>query len=109
MPWATPGMPVCPALPSRPTVHSTPTSFLHHPSLAELPYEINIIPVSCRTMRDGSLRVEHIIAVPSESIKRIVVGSQGSAIKHVGTGARLELQRMWQQKVHLILTVKAIK
>lgn len=60
-------------------------------------------------MRDGSLRVEHIIAVPSESIKRIVVGSQGSAIKHVGTAARLELQRMWQQKVHLILTVKATK
>lgn len=55
------------------------------------------------------MRVEHIIVVPHEGVKKIVVGSHGAALKHVGTSARMELQRMWGHKVHLILTVKVAK
>ncbi|KAL6766241.1 hypothetical protein ACKKBG_A35230 [Auxenochlorella protothecoides x Auxenochlorella symbiontica] len=75
----------------------------------ELPYELTVVPVSCKSLRDGSMRVEHIIVVPHEGVKKIVVGSHGAALKHVGTSARMELQRMWGHKVHLILTVKVAK
>lgn len=75
----------------------------------ELPYELTVVPVSCKSLRDGSMRVEHIIVVPHEGVKKIVVGSHGAALKHVGTSARMELQRMWGHKVHLILTVKVGK
>lgn len=67
------------------------------------------MPVSFKYLKDGSTRVEHVLLVPSEGVKKIVVGKQGAAIKHVGTGARLELQRMWGCKVHLILSVKLAK
>lgn len=86
-------------------------SELNHPifASAELPYEITVMPVSFKVLKDGSLRAEMVLVVPSDGVKKIVVGKRGAAIKQVGTGARLELQKLWDAKVHLFLSVKVAK
>jgi GTPase len=62
--------------------------------------------VSLKPLRDGSVRVEQDIAVPNSSARKIVVGSQGAAIGQIGKAARLELESMWNKRVHLILNCR---
>ena len=78
-------------------------------SLVEVPYELDVVPVSFKTLFDGSLRVEHDVMVASDSVRKIVVGTRGAAIGTVGRGARLELEKMWKRRVHLILNAKVVK
>lgn len=59
-----------------------------------------------RTLRDGSLRVEQDILVPTLGVRKIVVGRHGAAIGHVGTKARHTLQRLLGRAVHLILNCR---
>ena len=72
----------------------------------ELPYELEVRVMSCRPLKDASLRIEQNIYVPHNHVKRIVVGRGGAAIGEVGKRARLELQDILDRKVHLILNVK---
>lgn len=51
---------------------------------AELPYELEVLPISCRPLQDGSVRVQHQVLVVSERVKKIVVGKKGAAIGAVG-------------------------
>lgn len=74
----------------------------------EVPYETEVVPVSFKMLRDGSLRIEHHILVTAERVKKIVVGKQGTAIGFVGKNARETLEKLWQVKIHLILYVKVI-
>lgn len=76
---------------------------------AELPYELDVLPVSFKPLHDGSLRIEHDVIVANENVRKIVVGRHGAAIGTVGKGARLELENMWQRRVHLILNAKTAK
>lgn len=46
------------------------------------------------------------VLVPSESVRRIVVGMHGNAIRFVGTTARKELQDILKRQVHLFINVK---
>ena len=46
------------------------------------------------------------VLVPGESVRRIVVGSRGDAIRFVGTAARKELQNILKRQVHLFINVK---
>ncbi|GAB4814249.1 hypothetical protein N2152v2_001295 [Parachlorella kessleri] len=75
----------------------------------ELPYELVVAPISHKPLADGSVRVEHHILVDSERLKKIVVGKNGAAIGVVGRSARLELERLWKRRVHLILEVKVMR
>jgi GTP-binding protein Era len=52
------------------------------------------------------LRIGAAIHVERAGQKRIVIGSGGSMIKRIGTGARLELEERHGKKVHLQLFVK---
>ena len=72
----------------------------------ELPYELEVRVMSCRPLKDASLRIEQNIYVPHNHVKRIVVGRGGAAIGEVGKRARLELQDILGTRVHLILNVK---
>ena len=72
----------------------------------ELPYELEVRMASCRSLKDGSLRIEQHIYVPHNHVKRIVVGRRGAAIGEVGKRARIELQDILDRTVHLILNVK---
>ena len=77
--------------------------------VAEVPYEVDIAPVSFKPLHDGSLRIEHDVVVANENVRKIVVGKNGAAIGAVGRAARLDLEKMWQRRVHLILNAKAAR
>ena len=82
---------------------------LFHRFNQELPYGLEIVKISCRPLKDGSLRIEQHIYVPHNSVKKIVVGRGGEAIRDVGVRARKELQHVLDRTVHLIITVKVRK
>lgn len=75
----------------------------------ELPYEIQLRPVSSRVLNDGSVRIEQTVEVGAERVRRMVVGKNGCAIGSIGQAARLELERMWAKRVHLFLNVKVVE
>ena len=68
---------------------------------AEIPYVLEIKPVSCKFLRDGSLRIEQDLMVDHVKKKKIVVGKRGQAIGQIGCRARTELQRQLKLTVHL--------
>ncbi|KAK9823289.1 hypothetical protein WJX72_001635 [[Myrmecia] bisecta] len=72
----------------------------------ELPYNIGIQHESWRNFADGSARVEQTIVVPTDQVRRIVVGKHGAVIGQIGKSARLELTDILKQPIHLILNVK---
>ena len=67
---------------------------------AEIPYVLEIKPVSCKFLRDGSLRIEQDLMVDHVKKKKIVVGKRGQAIGQIGCRARTELQRQLKLTVH---------
>lgn len=72
----------------------------------EIPYRSIVKPVSCRVLRDGSVRIEQDILVESVRKKKIVVGKKGNAIGQIGIAARKQLERHIKLPVHLILNVR---
>ena len=72
----------------------------------EIPYVLKIKPVSCKFLRDGSLRIEQDLLVNHVKKKKIVVGRNGQVIGQIGCRARTELERHLNLRVHLILNVR---
>ena len=70
------------------------------------------IPYSCEvgieSFREGAERydISAVIYVMRESQKGIIIGRGGSALKKVGTQARLEMEDFFQKKVYLNIYVK---
>ena len=70
------------------------------------------IPYSCEvgieSFKEGAERYEisAVIYVMRESQKGIIIGRGGSALKKVGTRARLEMEDFFQKKVYLNIYVK---
>lgn len=70
------------------------------------------IPYSCEvgieSFKEGAERYEisAVIYVMRESQKGIIIGRVGSALKKVGTQARLEMEDFFQKKVYLNIYVK---
>lgn len=75
----------------------------------ELPYNLEIRLVSSRMFEDGSSRIEFDIMTPTNIVRRMVVGRNGSTIGTIGKSARLDLERIWKSRVHLILNVRNSK
>jgi GTP-binding protein Era len=75
----------------------------------ELPYCIRVRAAGWEEFRNGSVRIEHVLLVPSDAVRRIVVGANGAAIGQLGIAARCALERVFGRRVHLILTVKVSK
>ncbi|DBA83023.1 TPA: hypothetical protein ACH3X1_006799 [Trebouxia sp. C0004] len=75
----------------------------------EVPYNARIMPVSFKTLLDGSWRFEQNIVVPTNHVKAMVVGRQGAVIGQIGKLARLELDLIFQKTTHLVLQVKVEK
>lgn len=71
----------------------------------EIPYCCEVVVES---FKEGSERydISAVIYVARDSQKGIVIGKQGSALKRVGTAARLEMEDFFQKKVFLQLFVK---
>ena len=74
----------------------------------EIPHSITCYT----TMYEEKEKVVNIcvdIIVDRESIKKIIIGKNGSRLKQVGTIARMEIDELVGKKVYLELFVKAIK
>jgi GTP-binding protein Era len=55
---------------------------------------------------DGKLEISAVIWVDRAGQKPIVIGPKGERLKRVGRSARLELNRLLDQRLHLTLWVK---
>jgi GTP-binding protein Era len=72
----------------------------------EIPYGIAVEIEDMQTDPDGRRRIRAVIWIERESQKAIVIGKQGRVLKRVGREARLELNRLCGERVHLSLWVK---
>jgi GTPase len=73
----------------------------------ELPYSITVETEAWTEAVDGSeVRIDQTIYVQRDSQKAIVLGKRGQMIKAIGQEARIELEGILGQRVHLFLFVK---
>ncbi len=72
----------------------------------ELPYAATVETESWEERKDGSAAINQIIYVERSSQKAIVLGKGGDRIKQLGMAARIELEEMLEQRIHLKLFVK---
>ena len=74
----------------------------------EIPYSSHIEIVSFKN-EEQLLKIYCYIYVESESQKMIILGKNGSKIKIVGVNSRINIEKMYDKKVFLELTVKVLK
>lgn len=72
----------------------------------ELPYALTVEPELWERRDDGSVRAEMTIYVERDGQKQIILGRNGSMIKKIGQSARLELEDILEDRIHLFLFVK---
>jgi GTP-binding protein Era len=72
----------------------------------ELPYAATVETESWQDRKDGSVRIDQIVYVRRQGQRAIVLGDGGRRIKAIGAGARQELERLLERRVHLFLFVK---
>lgn len=72
----------------------------------ELPYALTVEPELWKHQEDGSIRAEMTIYVAREGQKTIILGKNGAMIKKIGQSARLELEELLEERIHLFLYVK---
>lgn len=71
----------------------------------ELPYQLNV-QIERSIEQNQVLHVDAVIWVERTTQKAIVIGEQGHVLKDVGSAARKDLERLFEQKVFLRLWVK---
>lgn len=71
----------------------------------EVPYSCEVVITDFKE-EDEIIRIRAEIYVERKSQKGILIGKQGSALKKVGTDARLEMEQFFQKKVFLEQFVK---
>ncbi len=74
----------------------------------EVPHSITCL-VEKVEKKNETLVIMALIIVDRESLKKIIIGKQGSMIKKIGTLAREEIEYLVGQKVFLELHVKVVK
>lgn len=74
----------------------------------EVPYSVEV-EVEEFKEDDKRINIMAVIYVERSSQKRIIIGSQGEALKKVGTQARLDIEAFFGKKVFLNLYVKVLK
>ncbi|WP_119391795.1 GTPase Era [Taklimakanibacter lacteus] len=72
----------------------------------ELPYASTVETEKWEERKDGSVRIDQVIYVERESQRKIVLGKGGQTIKALGQAARIELEKVFERRVHLFLFVK---
>ena len=74
----------------------------------EIPYSSHIEIESFKN-EEQLLKIYCYIYVESESQKMIILGKNGSKIKIIGTNSRMNIEKVYDKKVFLDLTVKVLK
>ena len=72
----------------------------------ELPYNMIVETENLETLDDSSIKINQIIFVTTMSHKKMVLGKNGGKIKTIGMNARIELEKIYERKIHLYLFVK---
>ena len=74
----------------------------------ELPYSC---AVEIESFKESTkpIQISAMIYVERESQKGMVIGAGGKKIKEIGTKARIEIEKLLEQKVHLELRVKVLE
>ncbi len=71
----------------------------------ELPYNLTV-EIEKFTQEDNMLDIAAVIWVERDNQKAIIIGKKGSMLKALGTKARIDMEKMFEQKVFLQLWVK---
>ncbi len=71
----------------------------------ELPYALTTEIETFKTDK-GILHIAAVIWVERDTQKKIVIGKNGEVLKDVGRSARIDMENMFERKVHLDLWVK---
>lgn len=74
----------------------------------EVPHSLTCI-VENMEKNNNSYLIQVAIIVDRDSLKKIVIGSNGSKIKEVGIRARKEIEKLLNKKIYLEIYVKTIK
>lgn len=74
----------------------------------EVPHSITCV-VERIEKEKNNYSINVVIIVDRDSLKKIIIGKQGSKIKEIGIQSRLELEQLLGKKVYLDLFVKTIK
>lgn len=72
----------------------------------ELPYATTVETETWEVRKDGLIAIEQVIFVERDSQKSIILGKGGQQIKKIGIASRLELEDLFESRVHLTLFVK---
>lgn len=73
----------------------------------EVPHGIAVVVDSMKVRPDGRIvDIEATIICERDSHKGIIIGKGGSMLKNIGTGARIEMEKLLDMKVNLKLFVK---
>ncbi|MBG5939109.1 GTPase Era [Proteus mirabilis] len=72
----------------------------------ELPYSVTVEIEQFVTNDRGGYDIHGLILVEREGQKKMVIGNKGAKIKKIGTGARMDMEDLFENKVHLELWVK---
>nr|ELR5264401.1 GTPase Era [Providencia rettgeri] len=72
----------------------------------ELPYSVTVEIEQFKVTDSGIYHINGLILVEREGQKKMVIGNKGSKLKTIGTEARIDMERMFDNKVHLELWVK---
>ena len=74
----------------------------------ELPHDI-FVEIDMLDKKNNHTEVHATIFVNRKSQKQIVIGSNGEVLKHIGTEARIDIERYLDKKVFLKTWVKVKK
>ena len=72
----------------------------------ELPYSVTVEIEQFKVNERGTYEINALILVEREGQKKIVIGHKGEKLKKIGMEARLDMARLFDNKVHLELWVK---
>ncbi len=72
----------------------------------ELPYALTVETEKWTRQKNGSVKIEQVIYVRRDTQKAIILGKNGRAIKEIGQQARLDMEEIFDHRVHLFLFVK---
>lgn len=73
----------------------------------EVPHSVSVLTEQM-TFNKNSVNINSTIIVDRESLKKIIVGHNGSMIKEIGKRARVDIESLLGKKVYLELFVKVI-
>jgi len=75
----------------------------------EIPHSVAVEVISWNEKKDGLLVIGANIYVEREGQKGIIIGNKGKLLKHIGTMARLDIEKLLDARIFLELWVKVKK